>query len=206
MRRATRRGASPPVLKVALLALSLIWTAARASQETDAPPVPYEDEGACPFEGCVYRQWQANDTVEVHAERRLDSPVLFRLAKGEKVQALTGVVVTIKAGRVQYDKPQRLNTSSGPIDIRPGQTLFLLTYQGEGFTKAWFNRRLYTDVDVSAVTWADGYCGWGDKEKCSGREVEKSRTEWWVQVRSVSGQVGWTLETRKFDNKDAFGR
>jgi hypothetical protein len=186
-------------------ALALVCVAAGYSQTAEGPPVPYEDIGACPFEGCVYRQWQANAPVEVHAERKSRSAVVFRVAKGEKVQALTGVVVTIKAGRVQYDRPKRLETSSGPIDIQPGQTLFLLTYQGEGFTKAWFNRRLYAGVDISAITWADGQCGWGDRNKCIGREVEKSETEWWVQVRNAAGQVGWTLETKKFDNKDAFG-
>jgi hypothetical protein len=188
-----------------LITLSLFFAAATAGQQPDGPPVPYEDAGACPFEGCVYREWRANSEVEVHTDRRKDSPVAFRLAKGEKVQAVTGVVVTIKAGRVQYDRPQRLQTSSGPIDILPGQTLYLLAYQGEGFTKAWFSGRFYKDVDVSALTWADGQCGWGDKSKCSGREVEKSQTEWWVQVRRASGQTGWTLETKKFDNKDAFG-
>ena len=185
--------------------LTLTSIATAGGQNPDAPPLPYEDLGACPFEGCVYREWRSKDAVEIHAERRSASAVVFRLAKGEKVQAVTGVVVTIKAGRVQYEKPRRLNTSSGPIDILPGQTLFLLTYQGEGFTKAWFNNRLYQGVDVSSITWADGQCGFGDKGRCSGREVEKSQTEWWVQIRNAAGQVGWTREYQKFDNKDALG-
>lgn len=30
----------------------------------------------------------------------------------------------------------------------PGESLYLLTYQGEGFTKAWLRGQLLTDVDT----------------------------------------------------------
>ncbi|MEO8313495.1 MAG: hypothetical protein ABI645_01760 [Pseudomonadota bacterium] len=186
-------------------ALALTWVFTASSQNADDPPVPYEDVGGCPFEGCTYRTWQANAAIEIHLEPRNSSPIVATVAKLERVRALTGEVVTIKPGRVQFDKPQRLDTASGPINILPGQTLFLLTYQGEGFTKAWFNRRLYNSVDVSGITWANGRCGFSDPERCAGHEVEKYETEWWVQVRTASGQVGWTRETEKFDGKDAFG-
>src|SRR5437762_9918902 len=33
--------------------------------EPDGPPVPFEDEGACPFEACVYRVWIAREPVVV---------------------------------------------------------------------------------------------------------------------------------------------
>ena len=103
------------------------------------PPVSFEDVGACPFEGCVYREWVANRPVDVRIERRTTAPIMFHVKAGEKVTALTGVVVTLKAGRVQFREPQDLSTSNGQIHIMPRQTLYLLTYQGEGYTKAWFN-------------------------------------------------------------------
>jgi hypothetical protein len=61
------------------------------------PPVPFEDVGACPFEGCVYREWTAKTAVRVRTERRIDAPVSYELRLGEKVTALTGIVVTVKS-------------------------------------------------------------------------------------------------------------
>ena len=40
-------------------------------------------------------------------------------------------------------------------------------------------------------------------ERCVGEIVEKSTTEWWVQLRTRQGLVGWTNEPEKFDGKDA---
>ena len=57
--------------------------------------MPYEDAGACPFEGCVYREWQARDRVPVFAERRDNACEVFVIAPGERVTALTGVVAVI---------------------------------------------------------------------------------------------------------------
>jgi hypothetical protein len=183
-------------------AVALLCVTASQGQGADTPPLPFEDPGACPFEGCVYREWRAHESVKVHAERRDDSPVIFTVRKGQKVRALTGIVVTIRAGRAQFDKPQHLDASPRAIDIVPGQDLFLLTYQGEGFSKAWFQGQVYTNVDVTSVV--NGACG-TKPERCTGRVVDKSQTEWWVQIRNSSGQIGWTREPNQFGNKDAFG-
>src|SRR5687768_6860503 len=84
-----------------------------------SPPVPFEDPGACPFEGCVYREWTANAAVRVRTERRIDAPVNYELRPGESVTALTGIVVTLKAGQVQFREPRNLSSSSGQIHIEP---------------------------------------------------------------------------------------
>lgn len=172
------------------------------SLSAPGPPVPFEDRGACPFEGCVYREWTAMATVEVRAERRRDAPVAYTLRAKERVRALTGVVITIKAGRVQFRESRTLRTLSGPVRIDPGETLYLLTYQGEGFTKAWLRGELYTDVDT--VDFYNGVCD-VQPTRCAGTIVEKSQTEWWVQVRNRLGRTGWTDQPEKFDGKDALG-
>jgi len=76
----------------------------------------------------------------------------------------------------------------------------LLTYEGEGFSKVWFNGKVYRDVDVSGFM--NAACRYAPA-RCRGRILEPSRTEWWVQVRNEAGQVGWTREPNKFDGKDA---
>jgi hypothetical protein len=166
------------------------------------PPVPYEDVGACPFEGCVYRAWTANAPVSVRADRKASAAVVYTISKGEKVTALTGVVVTLKPGRVEFPKRVTLRTASDSLDVAPGQSLYLLTYRGEGFFKAWFQGRLYDYLDGSIFY--NGVCDY-QPERCTGKVVERTESIWWVQVRNNSGQTGWTSDVDKFDGKDALG-
>ena len=166
------------------------------------PPIPYEDVGACPFEGCVYREWVANAPVEIRADRTLTAPVAFAVGAGEKVTAVNGVVITTRPGRVEFDSPHDIDASGGRIHIESGQSLYLLTSQGEGFMKAWFDGRLYEGVDTA--TFSNGACAAGPRP-CVGRIVEPWQFEWWLQVRNAAGKVGWTREPEKFDNKDALG-
>jgi len=170
--------------------------------QSDGPPIPYEDVGACPFEGCVYRDWIANAPVTVRADRRTDARIAFTLKKGEHVQAITGIVITVKPGRVQFRKAVDLVTNAGTLHVEPGETLYLLTYHGEGDTTAWFKGRLYDDVDGSEFI--NGLCD--DKPgTCNGTIIEKPQTVWWVRLRGMKRLMGWTNEPGKFDNKDRFG-
>jgi hypothetical protein len=111
--------------------------------------MPFEDVGACPFEGCVYCDWIAKGAGAVRTDRIPNSPIVFTVKKGEHVQAITGIVVTLKPGRVQFRAPVDLRTNAGYVHVEPGETLYLLTYLGEGETKAWFQGQLYDDVDGS---------------------------------------------------------
>jgi hypothetical protein len=161
------------------------------------PPVPYEDVGACPFEGCVYREWTANAAVDARAERNLTAPVSFQVTAGEKVIALDGIVVTTRPGRVEFDAAADVDATDGSFHVDAGQTVYLLTAEGEGFMKAWFNGRVYEGVDTA--TFSNGGCAG------IGRLVEPWQFVWWIQIRNSTGQVGWTREPERFDNKDARG-
>jgi hypothetical protein len=166
----------------------------------DGPSMPFEDSGACPFEGCTYGEWTAREPVEVRRERRRASPVVFRVPRDGTVTAVTGVVVTLRAGRVQFRVPHEMGSLSGRLRVVPGQTLYLLTYQGEGFTKAWFDGRLYDELDGTGFF--NAACE-NDPSRCAGRIVEQPRREWWVQVRNGAGRTGWTDEPDKFSRREA---
>ena len=99
------------------------------------PPMPYEDAGACPFEGCVYREWQANDAVIARRTRSENGPIAFSIRKGEAITAITGVVVTTSPGQVHFRKPFDLSSLSGSVHVEPGETLYLLTISRRGFYK-----------------------------------------------------------------------
>jgi len=174
----------------------------RGAVRSPGPPVPYEDVGACPFEGCVYREWIANAQVDVRSGRRPNDPIAYTLRAGDRVQALTGIVVTIKPGRVQFKAQADLGSSSGAVHVEPGETLYLLTYHGEGETTAWFKGRLYDWLDGSEFF--NAVCE-DQPASCNGSIVERPQRVWWVRLRSLRGRLGWSRETEKFDNKDALG-
>jgi hypothetical protein len=192
------------LIPLALLVLgSQVFIGAASAQARRAgPPVPFEDVGACPFEGCTYREWTANATVTVRRSRSQTAPVVFRVRPGEKVTALTGVVITVRAARVQFREPATVAAFPESVSIKPGETLYLLTNQGEGFSKGWFKGSMLTDIDTTEFH--NGVCE-VQPSKCKGRIVGNGQTEWWVQIRSRRGVIGWTVDSDKFDGQDRYG-
>jgi hypothetical protein len=180
------------------------------AQRDSGPPVPYEDVGACPFEGCVYREWIARRAVSIYRDRNVTSPIVARLTNGEKVQAITGIVVTLKPGTVRFNRRwtgagthmERRVLVHDRLEAEPGEVLYLLTYQGEGFTKAWLKGRFVENVDISAFF--DPRCA-SDSNVCSGQMIAPTRV-WWVQIKTKSGKIGWTNRAdQDFGNIDALG-
>ena len=180
-------------LAAIIVCTTLSW--ARQAAPSAGPPIPFDDPGACPFELCTYGEWTAREPVVVRRERRRESPIIYRVPRDAKVTAVTGVVITLRAGRVQFRVPHEMGSLSGRLRVVPGQTLYLLTYQGEGFTKAWFDGRLYDELDGSEFF--DAACE-DDPGRCAGRIVEKPLREWWAQLRDAAGRTGWTDEPHKF--------
>ena len=151
------------------------------------PLIPYEDPGACPFECCKYQRWTATAQTAIRQDRQNNSPVAFTLRAGEKFTALTGIVITTKPGQARVLKP----ISIGGLRAKPGEIVYTLTYQGEGFYKVWYKGKT-ADLDVLG---GDG----GDSLK----EVSPPQSIWWVKVKNSKGQIGWTSQTKNF--KSGYG-
>jgi hypothetical protein len=183
--------------------LALMAVIAFAQVVSPEPPVPYEDWGACPFEGCVYREWTARLAVRVHRDRFERSPVAFSVRRGEKVTALTGVVVTTTPGEVQFRRAVDLATPGATVHVEPGETLYLLTYRGEGHTVAWFKGQIYDPLDGS-VAFFNASCA-DAPGTCAGDIVVEPKRVWWVQLKNSRGQIGWSAEPDTFDGRDALG-
>src|SRR5215813_10582626 len=84
-------------------ALLLMVTACGRTQRA-GPPVPFDEEGACPFQCCTYREWSVDWETDLHTDRRDDAPIAFHTALNDTVQALTGVVTTTKVGRASASR------------------------------------------------------------------------------------------------------
>jgi len=143
-----------------------------------APPSPFIDKGACPFECCTYLEWVAKQEISL-----IDHPdgkrIVAQLHKGEKVQGVTGEVHSIPLRLIaKHDYPNE--------GVKVGDVVYVLHPVGEGYWKVWHNGKL---VDIDDVP---------DKGPFP-------RYTWWVQIKTAPGAVGWTISRGNFDNQDACG-
>lgn len=150
------------------------------------PPIPYEDFGGCPFEGCVYREWIATRDAKVFKDRNEGSPIVFTVKKGEKVTAIGGVVITVKPGRAKV----LAEFDYGDIRIKAGDIICLLSYRGEGRYKVWFQGTLMDEFQHGEIP---------------RKIIEEGQYVWWVNIKNRKGQTGWSNKPDFFDNKDLFG-
>jgi hypothetical protein len=99
-------------------------TPQRQPANEQAPPSPYIDKGACPFECCTYREWTAKEAIAL-----VDQPngkrAVAQLHKGEKVQGVTGEVHSVPSRVVATkDNPN--------AKVKAGDVIYVLHYLGEG--------------------------------------------------------------------------
>jgi hypothetical protein len=159
------------------------------NSRAQGPKLPYTDSGACPFECCTYRQWTANKATVILSSMKDGSSIAFRVKKGEKVTAITGVVITTRAGIIKVLQ----NTTTGEnskLHVKAGDILYLLTYQGEGFYKTWYKGKIFSDAFY---------------ENTALKQVNEPQAIWWVKFKNRKGRIGWTRLPENFDNKDSCG-
>ncbi len=166
--------------------VSMLIAAFAAFGQNSRPPMPFVDKGACPFECCTYREWTVDKATTVRSAMRNSASIAFRLKKGERVRGLTGSVITSQAGEVRVLK----RTKIGRFTAQPGDTLYLLTYVGEGFHRVWFKGK---------ITEEETY------DKTIFRQIREPKAVWWVNVRNSKGHIGWSREPDNFGNKDQCG-
>lgn len=159
-----------------------LWAALLLAQAA-APNLPFLDWGACPFETCGYREWTTKKPVAMYDTWRGDRRVIAGIPAGEKVTAITGLVITYRPGIIKLDRdvPRQ--------GLKRGQIILTYAYRGEGFSAAWVAGRYEPEFDISFTKWPDGTgCG---GEHCAATYQDLGEKMWWAQVRTPSGQTGW---------------
>jgi hypothetical protein len=171
----------------------------RASPSLRPPALPYFDWNACPFEGCTYRQWTARKPAIVYDTWKQQRRVVERLSTGDKVIAVTGVVITFKPGVVRMDRdlPDR--------NLARGDRILTYANRGEGFSAAWYKGTYYPWLDISFTKWPNGQgCG---GTHCAATYVDLGKKVWWAQVKLKAGRVGWIdMTDAEFDGIDLLAR
>jgi hypothetical protein len=84
------------------------------------------------------------------------------------------------------------------VRVKPGDILYVLHYEGEGFSKIWFRAKIYSD-EIPQLS------GPGSQPSADFRVLSEPDSIWWVQVKNARGQIGWTKQTDHFGNMDACG-
>jgi hypothetical protein len=168
------------------------------SKVAPRPELPYFDWNACPFEGCTYRQWTARAAVPLYDTWKNKRRQITQLAVGDKVVAVTGVVITFRPGLIRMDR------DLPETGLKRGDTILTYTYRGEGFSAVWFKGQYHSAFEISFTTWPDGTgCG---GTRCAATYVDLGEKAWWAKVKLKSGRTGWVdMNHAQFDNVDRFG-
>ena len=177
---------------LAALLLLLASTGLTAASTPSPPAVPYTHYGACPLECCTYGPWTVEKDTDVRADRRDGARVAFRLRRGEKVEGVTGVVVTTKLGRAMVTTPTTLGNSE--LFMREGDVLHVLHPVREGYWYVWA-RGQFESARIGLP-----------RERCAGecaiRMLEPPTSVWWAQIRNGDGQEGWSRRIADFGDVD----
>ena len=151
------------------------------------------DEGACPFECCQYGAWTTLRNVPAFHAPDAKSPA-DTLPAGTPVTAQTGYVRTVGT-------PFVVTRAHPPY--RPGDTLMVYTYYGEGMFSVWHHGKRFTeDLGFSPYGGTGGQrCT--DRKQCWGVLKNALRSEWWAQLRLNDGRTVWVRGDDGFDGQDA---
>src|SRR5437016_1584837 len=133
-----------------IIFMALLLMPAVHAAQPKPPDLPFFDWNACPFEGCIYRQWTARKPVVVYDTWKHTRRPIARLMEGDKVVAITGVVITFKPGvvRLDQDLPQE--------GLKRGDIILTYSYRAEGSWLAWFRGTFHNYFSVPYARRADG--------------------------------------------------
>jgi hypothetical protein len=159
-----------------------------ASQATagEAPPTVngfYEYGGICPGEGgCTSFKWRALAPINIYERSDANSPIIAKLASGDRVEALDGLTRIV---------PRRGIVRTADQGLEPGDVVYLLESGGEGEFTLW--RR----GETRSWTWPyapekEAYIQWEPQAP------DGPMLGWWVKLRLADGRTGWVHKPRDF--------
>jgi hypothetical protein len=165
---------------------------AQRPQAMPRPQLPVFDWNACPREYCAYRQWTALQPVTLYDTWAAKRRPAGNLAVGEKVLAVTGVVITFKPGIIRLDRDYKPKYPDPEVpDLRRGDILLTYTDRGEFDSVVWFKGKYYPHFSIRFARWPDGRTGCIRGDECAGTYVDLGRKEWWAKVKLTSGRTAW---------------
>ena len=193
----------------AMLCLQLPAIAmAQDAVQAPRPTAPYV-VSACPFECCVYGTWRFLTSADVRSEPLPAAPVVAMIRAGQSVRATRGQVRMDTLGIVLVRRDFRDEHFRN--DYRAGDTLLVLDYVGEGYSRVWVRgeRRM---LDLSFVLSEHGPPV--GRDSAAMVELRAPARQWWAQVTlpvpvakdsgaRPAARTGWVHMTPEIDVRGA---
>jgi len=153
------------------------------SREMAIPTLPFYDWGACPYEGCGYKQWTVHRAATVYDTWKAERRPIAQLAVGDRATGIRGAVVTLQPGLIRMDRdlPEQ--------NLHRGDTLLTYADLGEGYSAVWFKGKYHSQFDITFAKLPNGTgCGGAH---CAATYVDLGKKHWWAEVKLASGLTGW---------------
>jgi hypothetical protein len=160
------------------------------------PALPVIDYKACPFEGCTFQKWIVTKDVTLYSTWKKVRKNVTTVKGGQVVTGLTGVHITYAPDRGQVLQPLP------ELGLQPGDIILRYMYHGEGFADIWARGKWWREYDCSFIAEKDNS---GCLRDCPAKVIAEGRKDWWVQVKTSGGLIGWAKAEGHFDCMDSLG-
>ncbi len=168
-------------------------------------PSVYIDNGACPFEGCIYGKWYAIENINIF-DKIKGSARIGTIPKGKIVDIHTGEVHVVP-NKVQILKDSLVRfydvskqSLFQDIKVKKNEELYLLTPLGEGMSKVWYAGKIYI-IDANWIYVSSSHL----PSECWGTVDRAVTMEWWAPFKMESGLHGWIKIDKNFCGNDQYG-
>jgi hypothetical protein len=185
---------------------TLAAAAVRPALAQQPPPEPFIDREVCPFECCTYRTWTALAPIPVYGREAAAGHPVWTLERGEQFLAQGGNVHLSRVGvAVVVDTFSLLGLQDTirPTHVDAGDSLFVLSFLGEGSYRIWYRGRVW----ISGELWPgerEDTAKWHSRYPT--KLIREPIAHWWVRIRGRSGRSGWILmDDAPVDGADACG-
>lgn len=169
----------------AVLLLAAIATAQQSSAPgISEPKLPVANDNACPGKGHIVPNSKITQNSPMYSSWQDDRTRTAALEPGEDVTVVAGVQVIRQPDRMLVTQP------IPDLHLKPGDIILRFNRLGEGAADIWASGTWHKNYDASFTTEKNGL---GCRRHCLGAVIEEGVREYWVQVKTSSGQMGWVL-------------
>jgi hypothetical protein len=171
-------------------------------------PAIYVDSGPCPGDGCQQNKpWRSRFRVELYARPDTAGGLIYVLASGVLATPSARQVLTVPAPFIAR-RSAVIDGRQGESPVRgrhvAGDTLWVLTYRGEGHFRVMLANGAIVDDYGLGFSPSGGTAGRRCERlsKCWGTLAHTLEFTTWIRLRTEDGRQGWTNQLGAFEIPD----